>query len=562
MSLRRLVGGFAVLAIGVGVLAARDLHLPGLYYDETIQAATAAAFLRDEEPLPLPGARRIVLGDTWLPWMTQPYLGALKTYALIPALALAGTDATALRATTLSWGLVGLFLFALWCRELAGAGVALAGSALLALDPSFLFSVRHDWGPFALGFACRMGSAVLLVQGWRRASAPRLGAGGLLAGLSVYHKLDAAIFLGGCALALCLVAPRELWDGARERVRGVAATLAGLIAGAALLLPVVPEVLTTMEGLSAGRLGLGSGTASARLELWGTVLDGSYFHRLLQAGGRFDLLFSTGAAPRSLLGLFETAGAAVLGGFLLRDVLQQRSSPAAERFAFLALGIVGLALFFIPGALLMHHVLNVYPLPHLVVAMALARLWRGAGAWRRGAVAGLLVLVVGSAVRVNLHTLEMIRTTGGKGYWTARLDELAQELPPGAPVVSVDWGFTAPLRFAHPHLSVEETTWRLSRARREALVLEGGARHTYLVHDRDTAVLPFGARLLESARSLPERDAEIRTMSDGDGDIAFYAIRLTNAHRIAYSHGRFDIRWNRDDEQASGAAPILGSKKR
>jgi len=553
VSSQRLAGGFTILAIGMVVLSRPDLKLPGLYYDETLQAATAAAFVRGEAPLALPGARRIHLGEAWLPWMTQPYLGALKTYALIPALAVVGTDAVALRATTLAWGVAGLLLFSLWCRELADTRVALASAALLAFDPSFLFSVRQDWGPFALGFACRMGSALLLLGGWRRRSAAQLGAGGLLAGLAVYHKLDAAAFFGGCALALAVSVPGELWQGLRERRRGVAAALAGVILGTAPLLPVLPELLATLEGLSAGRRGLGAGTPSLRLDLWSAVLDGSYFYRLLQVGGRFDAVFSGGTAPRSLLPVLEAASVAVLATFLLRTALRRRSAPAAEKFALFALGIVGAGLFAMPGALLMHHVLNVYPLPHLVAGLTLERLGRGGGSWgRRGAVLVLVLLAaVASAVRVDLHTRALIRATGGKGYWSHALGRLAEELPPGARVVSVDWGFAAPLRFAHPHLAVEETTWRLVRTARGRLTLDGGPRHVYLVHDREAAVLPFGARLLAAARALPEGDVEIRAVRDGEGDIAFHALCFVRTHRLVHRRGRFEIQWRPGGEETA-----------
>lgn len=536
---------FAVLAAGVAWLAARDLEQPGLYYDETLQAATAAAFLRGEEPLPLVGARQVELGGRWLPWMTQPYLGALKTQVLIPCLAVLGTDAVGLRATTLVWGLTGLLLFGLWAREIAGPRVALAGTALLAFDPSFLFSVRHDWGPFALGFVCRMGGLLLVTRGWRRRSTVNLAVGGLLLGLAVYHKLDAAAFLAGCGLALVAVAPRARWHELRERPGAATAALAGLAAGSAPILPALMNLARggTLRGLAAGRRGV------AKLDSWPAVLDGSYIHRVLQKGGRLEGLFSgPDTSAHDLFGFLLIASVLALGALLLRDARGPRRSQSSthevEAFSLLALLAVTVALLAMPGATLMHHVLNVYPLPHLVAALALGRLARSGMPWRRAASAALLALVVASAIRVDLKTSAFIDATGGRGWWSDALDRLAAELPPGTPVVTVDWGFAAPLRFAHPELAVEETTWRLASARpRERVVLEGDADHVYLVHGRDYDALGFGPQLLDAVRALPDDTVEIRTLRDRQGHTAFYAIRLLRPHRLVHARRGFSVEW-------------------
>lgn len=536
---------FAVLAAGLALLVARGLERPGLYYDETLQAATAAAFIRAEEPLPLIGARRVELGDRWLPWMTQPYLGALKTQALIPFLALLGTDAVGLRATTLIWGLTGLLLFLLWARELAGPRVALAGAALLAFDPSFLFSVRHDWGPFALGFVCRMGGLLLVTQGWRRRSTPRMAVGGLLLGLAVYHKLDAAAFLAGCGLALVAVAPRERWQELRERLGATAAALAGFAAGMAPILPALADLAGggTLRGLAAGRRGV------SKLDTWPAVLDGSYIHRVLQKGGRLEALFSgADTSPHGLFGLLLVASVLALGTLLLRDRRRRRRSVSptreVEAFSMLALLAVAAALFAMPGATLMHHVLNVYPLPHLVAALALGRMARSGMPWRSAAAAALLAVVLASALRVDLRTLQFIHDTGGRGWWSDALGDLARELAPGTPVVTVDWGFAAPLHFAYPGLTVEETSWRLANAHpTQRVTLEGGADHVYLVHGRDYDALGFGPQLLDAARALPEATVEIRTLRDRQGDRAFHAIRFLRPHRLVHQRRRFSVEW-------------------
>src|SRR5262245_37884318 len=95
----------AAAAAPAAWLALRDLEVPGLYYDEVIQALPAAEFLREGgRPLQIPGARSTWLAGGWFPLMTQPYMGALKSQLLIPVFAAFGASTTSLRTTTFAWG--------------------------------------------------------------------------------------------------------------------------------------------------------------------------------------------------------------------------------------------------------------------------------------------------------------------------------------------------------------------------------------------------------------------------------------------------------------------------
>src|SRR3990172_8938280 len=154
--------GFAVAAAPSAWLALRDLGVPGLYYDEAIQALPAAEFLREGgRPLQIPGAKSVWLAGGWFPLMTQPYRGALKSQLLIPVFAVFGASTAVLRATTFAWGLLGCLFATLFAGRLLGAPTAVATGALLALDPAFLFVSRHDWGSFALGLVLRCGGFCL-----------------------------------------------------------------------------------------------------------------------------------------------------------------------------------------------------------------------------------------------------------------------------------------------------------------------------------------------------------------------------------------------------------------
>jgi hypothetical protein len=271
------------------------------------------------------------------------------------------------------------------------------------------------------------------------------------------------------------------------------------------------------------------------------TLDGSYFHRLMLTGGSFeDLAVAGGAAAGAFLAAFGAA-AAYLGA---RWALGR--AGAAERFVLLAalLSLLGIAL--TPRAVRIHHVLNAWPFPQLVVAAAAAALWRSGGVRRLAAGVALAGVVAGN-VRVDLATLAEMEATGGRGRWSDALGRFARELAaePGAVAVSLDWGFDGPLRFAAPDLATAEPVWRLQARRRAgpqapATELEGAPGHVYLAWEEPFAVFDFGPAFLERARALAPGRAEIRRHDDRAGGAAFFSVRFADPHRLVY-RGSWEI---------------------
>lgn len=521
--------GFATACILSGVFALRHLEAPGLNYDEAIQAVPAVAFLTRAPPSLIPGLESTRLLGRWLPVMTQPYMGALKSQALIPSFALFGATPVTLRATTWVWMLLGVLFSMLFAREVLGTPSALLGGALLALDPSVLFVARHDWGSFALGFACRGAALWLLSVGWRRHSAWRFLLGGLCLGLGVYNKLDFGIFLLAAAAALALASPRLPLRAVRERPGNLALAGTGFALGAAPMLAALPGALAVGRALGA-RAGAGALEWGEKWVALGSTLDGSYFQRLMLCGGRFECLGGIEGAVSAPFGPLFAAAALFLA-------LRWRSADSAERFVLAAALLTLLGVFLTPRAVRIHHVLNATPFPQLVLSAACVRLWT-LGARRallRGlAVAAAVLALVGGA-RVDAHTLALVES-GGRGRWSDSLADFAAGLPPGSVVVSLDWGFAEPLRFQFPWLPVVETSWTL-RQRPPRLALDGTPDHVYLVPLERYAVFGHGQAFLEALEALPEGSASVREVSDRRGEPAFLVVRIARPHRLEYRRG-------------------------
>jgi len=534
--------GFAAVATLSAWLALRNLDVPGLYYDEAIQAVPAAEFLREGgRPLQIPGAKSIWLGGGWFPLLTQPYMGALKSQLLIPVFATFDPSVAVLRATTFAWGLAGCLFATLFAARILGAPVALCMAALLALDPSFLFVSRHDWGSFSLGLVLRCAGLWLGAEGLARRSSAWLAASGLALGLGLYNKIDLAPVLLATAGALALSQPRAALRTIRERSRGLLAFAAGLLLGAAPLLAAGLGGAVAV-GSAASDLRLGADLPE-KLGAWSAFLDGSYFHRLMLAGGSFEALPDVQGAASGVFGPALVASALVLAWCLVaRRPWQARERALAFALAALVLGVAGLLL--LPRAVRIHHVLGVTPFPQLVVAAAAAELWRGGAslggvlagpALRTIAALGIAAVLVGH-LWVDQRTLEEIRASGGRGRWSDALVGWAPELAadPATAVVSLDWGFDAPLRFVSPRLDLREPFWSLLGPARTGMRLEGTPRTIYLVAPPRFRVFDFGQELLAAVARLPEGAAVVRTHRDRSGEAAFLSIHVARPHRLVY----------------------------
>ena len=283
--------GAACLGLGLlmSLLAVGDLGVPGPYYDEVIQALPSLEFLEGRpRALALPGSEVLRLQGRPFPWMTQAYMGALKSQLLIPSFAVAGSDLSVLRLTTLAWSALGLLACVAFARRVFGSGVALVAGLLVVCDPSFLFLSRHDWGSFSLGFLLRCASLLFAAAWWESGRLRHALLAGATLGLGIYNKVDFALFPAAAVLAL-LAADREaVLRVVRERR---AHAVAAILTAALVALPVLAS-LPELEA-AAGRLAE-EVTFSEKARALGSVLDGSYFLRLMRVGGRFDAMFSAG----------------------------------------------------------------------------------------------------------------------------------------------------------------------------------------------------------------------------------------------------------------------------
>ena len=461
------------LAATVGLflsLAAYQLGLPGLHYDEAKEAGVNAMELLHRAPLTaFRGATVSVFGRE-LPLMVQDYIGALNVYLALPFLAATGIGVPNLRLLPLFLAVLGLLALertisewlALCARDRALvppiSPAALACLILLAAAPSFVFWQRQGIfvtnATFPFTFACIWQALRWLRLGQARA----LILSAFCAGLALYAKLLAAWIILPFGLAC---AGWWLWQRAKSTHHFSDRPLILFPAAAlAFVLPLAPFILfnfqtggtlaSITQNLSSSYYGVNNAAiwtnATVRWQQLIQTLGGHHFWYL-------GTIQQNPLAPWLALVLPVTALSRSAGRRLVGPPLLLLTA------AFVA------SLFTVSDLFVTHYAL-LHPLAIAVTGVGLHELWR----WDRlrpFAARGSFAPFIGSmpALRLILALLicacalldlrataayhSALTRSGGLVDHSDASYRLAFDLRHGglgAPIV-LDWGLEAPIRF-------------------------------------------------------------------------------------------------------------------
>ncbi len=531
----------------------------GLYYDEAFMAAQARDFVEPDRGGRHPASVRSVdLFGRPFPVRNAAYLGSLKSQLVIPAFSLFGASPFVLRATTWATALLALLFAMLYAERTLGSPVAWTTGLLVATDPSFYFLGQFEWGPFTTNLLCRCLGAYLLVAAWARGPGARgtglAAAGGAVLGLGIFSRADFGLILASAGIALLAAHPDLILAAVRGRR---AAVVSGSVT---LLVCASPMLFSGLSLMTSSAAIADRGGVDVKAAVLGTVLDGSHFHRLMQVGGRFDEIFGI-TAPAGLFGWVLLLASAVLValGLLARGgdarLAHARLIDSGAAFLLISSVLLVVGMLVMPGAVRAHHQLNAMPLLQLIVALAGISLWQaaqsvGVAAGRATAVglALLLTLTCAANLRVIRETERLIDASGGRGRWSKALDDFALEIEGRGDqeVVSLDWGFHENLLFLTRRTRLAEPIWTIPHALRAGRpwLHRGDANTHYLIHDASYDLFGLGPRLLDALDELPEHqrsEVEITPHLTGEGQEAFYAVRILRPHELSYG-GRFRIR--------------------
>jgi Dolichyl-phosphate-mannose-protein mannosyltransferase len=526
-----LAGGGLLLAAFIFGLGWQNLSSPGLFYDEAIYGGLTKDFVTGHATGGhMPNVSTTEIFGAPFPVFVQPYLGALKCWLLIPIFKIFGATLAVLRASNLFLCVMSLFIFMGWTWRLLGLAEALVAGLLLALDPAFFFPGVLDWGSLLPSLLCRFAGFFLVLIAWRRQQARWALLAGLVLGLGFFNKIDFAVLLVGAgAAAICAYGPLLKTMIHERRILILAAGLGFVIGGGLMFLRLPFIFYSLFSGGSPPPHG-GPGELPEKLDTLRAMYDGSYFYRLMDAGGVFGKMYQTASPVWTPFGIVFAIAILILTANVF---FSSKPGPGrrAKIFILLSATFVTLGVLILPSAVRIHHTTLVYPFPHLIIAAAVMVLWRhpyktiGQRQILRGlSVVGLMMLLICEFFAIN-YTEKLIRETGGRGWWSGALVSFAGEIQhhSGLVVSSLDWGFNEQLEFLTAGPQLKEPFWQAEFGGQPELPCD--STHIYLVHPPEFAFAPFGAQFMEFV-SRENKNAIVQPWRDGQGKIAFYTIRF------------------------------------
>jgi 4-amino-4-deoxy-L-arabinose transferase-like glycosyltransferase len=209
------------LAVYFGI-ATWALGRMGLYYDEMFFVNAALG-----RP-----AGNLFVSLEWhgVPLMLMPYIGALKAWIYYPIFKIFGVTALSVRLPAILIGASAIWITYEYVRRLFSPSAGWIAASLLAVDPSFIFHTRWDWGTTALMMFLKSLFLVGVCE-WLRTGRLwpcwlALGA----AALGVFDKLNFMWVPVAAGLSILIVYPRRVWEFVRRDRLNAALFLGAVVA--------------------------------------------------------------------------------------------------------------------------------------------------------------------------------------------------------------------------------------------------------------------------------------------------------------------------------------------
>jgi 4-amino-4-deoxy-L-arabinose transferase-like glycosyltransferase len=451
MSPERILFG-AALVLFTG-LTLYQLALPGLHYDEAFEAVPAMQLLLNQ-PVTTFRGNGVHLDSQLFPLMTQDYIGAINTYAVIPFFALLGISPISLRLMAIVVGLLTLWLTYRLADSVYGAPASGIAALLLAVNPTFVFWSRQ--GVFVTSVTAAIGlGAVLMGWHWWRTGARRYAvASAFLLGLGLYAKFLFLWLILALALAVVLLN--------LDRLRYIRNRLLQLPVGwcvLAFLLGCAPLIVYNLQTggtfRSVGENLTTSYYGTNNLALFPNLLERVNQFVAVLTGSHFWYLGGTYANWISLVVFLVALGT----GLTLLATDANRGQGRRVLFPFVVIGGVVLASCATVSALWVTHFAILSPWPALALAgtvgILLQRNEFGPVISRTILLPIVLLAIMGVSWLADIVTdvryHRSLTISGGLSAHSDAVTDLAQWLAAserrGVPVVAMDWGIAAPVAF-------------------------------------------------------------------------------------------------------------------
>src|SRR4029453_10427073 len=519
-----LILGWLLIAILVVALSKQNLSTPGLYYHEAVSGGLAKDFVTGQPHPHMSNVQLLNVFGRPFPLFVQSYYGALKSWLLIPPVAVFGATLSVLRLTSLACALIALLFFVLAVRLWLGLPAAIVAGAFFVTDPAWFFLSLFDWGPAIPPLLCRCAAFYFALAWWRTRKAVYLLLASSFLGLGLFHKADFAVFLAGAGIAAACFYGMQLLSVLRARPSLIAMCGLGFVLGSWPMIWRMPQIVA-----SAAPRQVGFGELREKLQTWAALYDGSYIERLMSSGGLFGEMYKHSSNVHSLLWFVLPIAMVAL---LVVWIFPQRSKERrVAGFLLVGFVLITAGVFVLPGAVRIHHAVLAYPFPQLIVAAACTFLWqrRSSRPVQRGtqvAIFVALLVLLASQMQAVRKTEQLLSKTGGRGWWSNIFDDFCRQNADRADltIISLDWGFNEQLAFLTNGPKLLESFWMFLMFREGLPPLPQEPQNLYLAHSPEYSLLRYDLAYLDAARS--DGQAEVQPYSDKQGKIVFYTIRF------------------------------------
>jgi 4-amino-4-deoxy-L-arabinose transferase-like glycosyltransferase len=495
---------------------------PGLEVDE---AMFAAPQFRDWCFYSLP------LGHHRVPLMHMSYIGALKTWLYTPILSILSPTPMVLRLPAVLMGSATILLFWAFLNRIHRRRAAWAGCILLATDTIFLLTNTFDWGPVALQHLLAVAAMLLAVRWYQGGGTWPLAAAAFCCGLGFWDKAVFVWIFGGFCAGLLLFA-RGIWRRLKWRQASLAAV--ALCLGA---LPLIVYNLASAPKLATFRSA--SHFNSGEFQLRRDLLRGTWKGTAL-----FQFFVNEDSAGRqrpprtpieqASFKLHAISGdhrtneiePALLVALVMLPFLWRTRARNTLLFCVIAATAGWLVMLVSGGGLFVHHTVLLWPLPHLLIAVAFAEASRRLrfGQWVLAAI--VCLLAIANVLVTNQYFYQFIRN-GARERWTDAIYALSEGLrrTGASQVVFPDWGMldsicvlnrdTPPTR-----LAVDPPT-------KSELELLADAKAIWVEHTPGNEIVEgVNGRVLASARRAGFDAVMLETYNDSNGRPMFQTLRF------------------------------------
>jgi 4-amino-4-deoxy-L-arabinose transferase-like glycosyltransferase len=353
--------------------------------------------------------------------------------------------------------LMSLFIFYRFCKKNFTQKTALIATLLLAGDPSFIFAARFDWGPIAIQQILKLLILFITFKIYAYNSSTTLYsqikirysiALGFLSGLMLWDKLNAIWFLAPIGIILIqkeLTSPGKFMPKIKH---GILSLIAAAIGATPLIVFIIKKPFFYRVSQDSFQhferyLHLHSSTPN----LYYLLIN--YSSKVGDKLATIHKTLSGQAIPEHILtveiwgGLFPWL--CYISFITMLVYITYHKQLINERIILLiTLGILVFILI-TSHANGPHHILMLWPFPHLIAAFFLERAYRRF----KFTTTLLLITIMVSNLLVIKQFHSGVVNNDFKAYWrNNRNSVLIKELVKSkTPAVSLDWGITLPVAF-------------------------------------------------------------------------------------------------------------------